>query len=172
MMRALRAGTFDIVFCHREIARSQDDFIRVKVFEDRYIVVARPDHPALKTAPLSAGEFMRLPLASAGLTPDFRAWLGVTSGPQTQKLEAFLSDDYDLIKRMAIERRGMSPAVPALSSKPRLKRGDLVELVLDSDFQYECWMLTTSARWLLTDHQGDRPDSPRKAIIRGKNEKE
>jgi len=38
-----------------------------------YIVVARPDHSALKAAPLSAAEFARLPLASAGLTPDFRA---------------------------------------------------------------------------------------------------
>jgi DNA-binding transcriptional LysR family regulator len=28
-----------------------------------------------------------------------------------------------------------------------LKQGNLVELALDSDFQYECWMLTTSERW-------------------------
>jgi DNA-binding transcriptional LysR family regulator len=146
MMRALRAGTFDIVFCHREIARSQDDFIRVKVFEDRYIVVARPDHPALKTAPLSAPQFMCLPLASAGITPDFRAWLGVTNGQQTQKLEAFLSDDYDLIKRMAIES-GHVARGPRFVFEAELKRGDLVELMLDSDFQYECWMLTTSTRW-------------------------
>jgi hypothetical protein len=28
-----------------------------------------------------------------------------------------------------------------------LQHGDLVGLTLDSGFQYECWMLTTSARW-------------------------
>jgi len=28
-----------------------------------------------------------------------------------------------------------------------LERGDLVELRLDTDFQYECWMLTSGARW-------------------------
>jgi DNA-binding transcriptional LysR family regulator len=103
MMRALRAGTFDLVFCNHQLTTPQDEFIRVKVFEDHYIVVARPDHPALKAAPLSAGEFMRLPLASAGLTPDFRSWLGVTSDRHKQNLEAFLSDDYDLIKRIALE---------------------------------------------------------------------
>ena len=41
---------------------------------------------------------------------------------------------------MHFERRAghQHDAVPAV---------DLVELALDSDFQYECWMLTTSARW-------------------------
>ncbi|WP_210184218.1 LysR family transcriptional regulator, partial [Bradyrhizobium macuxiense] len=104
MMRALRAGTFDLVFCNHQLATSEE-FIRVKVFEDRYIVVARPDHPALQAAPLSVAELARLSLASAGITPDFRAWLGVLGDQQRQNLEAFLSDDYDLIKRMALETR-------------------------------------------------------------------
>jgi DNA-binding transcriptional LysR family regulator len=103
MMRALRTGTFDLVFCNHQLATAQDDFIRVKVFEDRYIVVARPDHPALKAAPLSAMEVARLRLASAGLTPDFRAWVDLAGDRKKQNLEAFLSDDYDLIKRMAVE---------------------------------------------------------------------
>jgi DNA-binding transcriptional LysR family regulator len=146
MMRALRAGTFDLVFCNHQLTTPQDEFIRVKVFEDRYIVVARPDHPALQGAPLSAEKFMRLPLASAGLTPDFRSWLGAMSDRHTQNLEAFLSDDYDLIKRMALET-GHVARGPRFVFEPELKQGDLVELSLDSDFQYECWMLTTSARW-------------------------
>jgi DNA-binding transcriptional LysR family regulator len=146
MMRALRAGTFDLVFCHREVATAQDDLIRVKVFEDRYIAVARPDHPAHKMAPLSAPDFMRLPLASAGLTLDFLAWLGVVGDQQKQHLEAFLSDDYDLIKRMALETDHVARG-PRFVFERELKQGDLVELVLDGDFQYECWMLTTSARW-------------------------
>jgi DNA-binding transcriptional LysR family regulator len=57
MMLALRAGKFDLVFCHREIAAAQDELIRVKIFEDRYVVVVRPDHPALEKGPLSPCEF-------------------------------------------------------------------------------------------------------------------
>jgi DNA-binding transcriptional LysR family regulator len=146
MMRALRAGTFDLVFCNRQLATSQDSLVRVKVFEDRYIVVARADHPALKAAPLSAAELARLPLASAGLVPDFRAWLGVVADQQKQNLEAFLSDDYDLIKRMAIETDHFARG-PRFVFEAELAKGDLVEVTLDSDFQYECWMLTTGARW-------------------------
>jgi len=146
MMRALRAGTFDLVFCNHLLATPQDDFVRVKVFDDKYIVVAHANHPALKSAPLSALEFMRLPLASAGLTPDFRSWLGVINGEQKQNLEAFLSDDYDLIKRMALHTDHLARG-PRFVFEAELKKGDLVELTLDSDFQYECWMLTTGARW-------------------------
>jgi DNA-binding transcriptional LysR family regulator len=146
MMRALRAGTFDLVFCNHQLATPQDEFIRIKVFDDRYIVVARPDHAALKASPLSAGEFMSLPLASAGITPDFKSWLGAVSDRQKQSLEAFLSDDYDLIKRMAIETDHVARG-PRFVFEPEFSRGDLVEVGLDSDFQYECWMLTTSASW-------------------------
>jgi DNA-binding transcriptional LysR family regulator len=108
--------------------------------------VAHPDHPALKAAPLSATDVARFPLASAGLTPDFRAWLGVTSDSQKRNLEAFLSDDYDLIKRMAIGTHLIARG-PRFVFERELSRGDLVELRLDSAFQYECWMLTTAANW-------------------------
>ena len=145
MMRALRAGSFDLIFCNSELA-TQEDFIRIKVFDDRYIVVARPDHPALKAAPLSAAAFMRLPLASAGLTRDFRAWLGHATDAHKGALEAFLSDDYDLIKRMALDSRHIARG-PRFVFESELKRGELVELKLEQDFQYECWMLTTSALW-------------------------
>jgi DNA-binding transcriptional LysR family regulator len=59
---------------------------------------------------------------------------------------ACLSDDYDLIKRMAVETHHVARG-PRFVFERELKQGDLVELALDSDFQYECWMLTTSARW-------------------------
>jgi DNA-binding transcriptional LysR family regulator len=146
MMRALRAGTFDLVFCNHQLATSQDGLIRVKVFEDRYIVVARPGHPALRAAPLSATELARVPLASAGLTPDFRAWLGAVVDQQKQNLEAFLSDDYDLIRRMALDTDHLARG-PHFVFEAELARGDLIELALDSEFRYECWMLTTDARW-------------------------
>lgn len=146
MMRALRTGKFDVVFCHREIAATQTELIRIKIFEDRYIVVARPDHPARRPAPLSAPELMRLSLAIAGITPDFTTWLGEIDGQHTQNLEAFLSDDYDLIKRMAAETDFVARG-PQFVFEDELARGELVELTLDADFQYECWMLTTKALW-------------------------
>ncbi len=146
MMRALRTGKLDVVFCNGELATEQDDLIRIRVLDDRYIAVARAGHAALQAQPLSATEFMRLPLASSGLTPDFRNWLGTASAPQVQNLEAFLSDDYDLIKRMALETDHIARG-PRFVFSAELQRGDLVELALEADFQYECWMLTTSARW-------------------------
>jgi DNA-binding transcriptional LysR family regulator len=60
--------------------------------------------------------------------------------------EGFLSDDYDLIKRMAIDTDHVARG-PRFVFEPEFSRGDLVEVELDSDFQYECWMLTTSASW-------------------------
>jgi hypothetical protein len=38
------------------------------------------------------------------------------------------------------------PRGPRFVFEPELGNGDLVELTLDSEFQYECWMLTTGAR--------------------------
>jgi DNA-binding transcriptional LysR family regulator len=146
MMRALRAGTFDLIFCNHQLATQQDDFIRIKVFEDRYIVVARPDHPVLKLAPLSAAALMRQPLASVGQTPDLKAWLGQVGVAEKQNLEAFLSDDYDLITRMALDTRHIARG-PRFVFEAELQRGDLVEVILETDFQYECWMLTTPASW-------------------------
>jgi DNA-binding transcriptional LysR family regulator len=146
MMRALREGRFDLVFCSHQLAMTQDGFIRVRLFGDRYVIVARRNHPALKIAPLSPAEFARLPLASAGITPDFRAWLGTDGQTQAHKLGTLLSDDYDLIKRMAVETDHIARG-PRFVFEPELTRGDLVELKLDTDFQYECWMLTTQARW-------------------------
>jgi DNA-binding transcriptional LysR family regulator len=146
MMRALRKGSFDLAFCHRELATSHDDLIRVKAFEDRYVTVARPGHPALQGAALSALELMALPVASAGLTPDFLAWLGAITPQQKQNLEAFLSDDYDLIRRMVLEGRHVARG-PRFVFAGELARGELAEVRLETDFHYECWMLATSASW-------------------------
>jgi hypothetical protein len=66
----------------------------------------------------------------------------VVNGEQKQNLEAFLSDDYELIKRMALQSGHLARGFEA-----ELEKSDLVELALDLDFQYECWMLTTGARW-------------------------
>jgi hypothetical protein len=61
-------------------------------------------------------------------------------------LEAFLSDDYDLIKRIPLQSDHLARG-PRFVFENELKQGTLVELTLASEFQYECWMLTTSALW-------------------------
>ncbi|MBR1146195.1 LysR substrate-binding domain-containing protein [Bradyrhizobium sp. AUGA SZCCT0431] len=65
---------------------------------------------------------------------------------QSRNLEAFVSDDSDLIRRMAVETDHVARG-PRFAFERELGRGDLVELGLDSEFWYECWMLTTWARW-------------------------
>ncbi|MCC2105778.1 MAG: LysR family transcriptional regulator [Hyphomicrobiales bacterium] len=146
MLRALRAGRFDVVFCNRELVPEDDDLIRVKLFEDRYITVVRRAHPALARAPLTARELMRLPLASAGLTPDFVGWLGPPDDAGARNLEAFQADDYDLIRRMPLCGDHVARG-PRFVFEEDLRSGALVELPLESPFRYECWMLTTPGHW-------------------------
>ena len=100
----------------------------------------------LSTAGLSAAELMRLPVASAGLTPDFLTWLGAITPQQKLNLEAFLSDDYDLIKRVALQGRHLARG-PRFIFDAELTCGALAEVRLQTDFHYECWMLATSASW-------------------------
>ncbi|MDE2579380.1 MAG: LysR family transcriptional regulator [Hyphomicrobiales bacterium] len=146
MVRALRSGRFDAVFCSREIVPDDDDLIRVKLFEDRYATVARPDHPAHARAPLGPAEIGKLRVASAGLTPDFAAWLGATAALEKENLEAFLSDDYDLIRAAPLSSDFIARG-PRFVFERELKSGALVELRLASEFRYECWMLTTPGHW-------------------------
>lgn len=146
MLRALRSGRFDAVFCNRELVPADDDLIRVKLFEDRYVTVARPDHPALARAPLAPRDLTGLRLASAGLTPDFTAWLGSMAEVEKQNLEAFLSDDYDLIRRMPISSDFVTRGSRFVFER-ELEAGALVELRLATKFRYECWMLTTAGHW-------------------------
>ena len=47
---------------------------------------------------------------------------------------------------MAIETNHVARG-PRFVFERELERGDLVELGLDTEFRYECWMLTTWARW-------------------------
>lgn len=146
MMQALREGKVDLVFCHREVASSQEDLFRVKVFEDKYITVAKPGHPAHGAAPLTATKFAHYPLASAGATPDFRKWLGDFARLHQARVEAFVSDDYDLIKRMALHSNFLARG-PRFAFERELRDNKLREIALDSAFQYECWMVTTGSLW-------------------------
>lgn len=146
MMRGLRLGTFDVAFCHREVADARSDFIRVKIFEDRYVTVARPDHPALGQGPLTPAALLRYPLASAGATPDFQAWIGDLTPDQAANLEFVISDDYDLLRQRPHGGDYVARG-PRFVFEHELAAGSLVELPLARAFGYECWMLTTPAHW-------------------------
>jgi len=73
-----------------------------------------------------------------------RAVSAVRPRPLKQHLEAFLSDDYDLIKRIALDTDLVARG-PRFANE--LQRGELAEVTLEADFQYECWMMTTVASW-------------------------
>jgi hypothetical protein len=47
---------------------------------------------------------------------------------------------------MALDSRHIARG-PRFVFESELTRGELVELTLEQDFRYECWMLTTAALW-------------------------
>jgi DNA-binding transcriptional LysR family regulator len=146
MMRGLRMGRFDLALCHREVAKTQNDFIRVKLFEDQYVAVVSPGHPGLAQAPLDPAGLLRYPLASAGITPDFRAWVGSVEAVLAINLEFIISDDYDVLKARPQDSHSIARG-PRFVFERELAAGSLVELPLTCSFSYECWMLTTAVHW-------------------------
>jgi len=146
LMRSLRMGSLDLVFCYFEAPDEHSDFIRVKICDDLRIAVVRPQHPALRQAPLSPEMLLRYPLASVGTVPSFRKWLGALSAKATRNLSAFVSDDYALVKSRPLESDFVAMG-PRFVFEQELRDGTLVELKLRVEIGYECWMLTTEAKW-------------------------
>ena len=146
LMRSLRMGSLDLVFCYFEAPDEHSDFIRVKICDDLRIAVVRPQHPALRQAPLSPEMLLRYPLASVGTVPSFRKWLGALSAKATRNLNAFVSDDYALVKSRPLESDFVAMG-PRFVFEQELRDGTLVELKLRVEIGYECWMLTTEAKW-------------------------
>lgn len=146
LLQALRLGNLDLVFCHDEAAGELSDFIRVKICEDRRMAVVRPHHPALRHAPLSPSLLLKYPLASVGTVPSFRNWLGVIDDAHARNLEAFVSDDYALVKKRPLGSDFVAFG-PRFVFEQELRDGSLVELPLQAETPYECWMLTTEAKW-------------------------
>ncbi len=64
LMRSLRMGSLDLVFCYFEAPDEQSDFIRVKICDDLRIAVVRPRHPALRQAPLTPEALLKYPITS------------------------------------------------------------------------------------------------------------
>ena len=146
MRRALRIGALDLVFCYFEAPDEMSDFIRIKIHADRRVAVVRPGHPALRRAPLSPELLLKYPIASVGVVPSFRKWLGVIDERDARNLRAFVSSDYSLVKGRALDSDFVACG-PRFVFEGELADGTLVELRLRADAKYECWMLTTDAKW-------------------------
>jgi DNA-binding transcriptional LysR family regulator len=146
LMRSLRMGSLDLVFCYFEAPDELSDFIRVKICDDRRIAVVRPRHPALRQAPLTQEMLLRYPIASVGAVPSFRKWLGAVSARAARNMNAFVSDDYALLKTRPLESDYVALG-PRFVFERELRDGTLVELKLRLEIGYECWMLTTESKW-------------------------
>jgi DNA-binding transcriptional LysR family regulator len=139
-------GSLDLVFCYFEAPDELSDFIRVKICDDRRIAVVRPRHPALRQAPLTPEMLLRYPIASVGAVPSFRKWLGAVSARAARNMNAFVSDDYALLKTRPLESDYVALG-PRFVFERELRDGTLVELKLRLEIGYECWMLTTESKW-------------------------
>lgn len=61
-------------------------------------------------------------------------------------MNAFVSDDYALVKSRALESDFVALG-PRFVFEQELREGTLVELKLRVEIGYECWLLTTEANW-------------------------
>lgn len=57
-----------------------------------------------------------------------------------------MSDDYALVKARPLESDFVACG-PKFVFDQELRDGTLVELPLQTEIKYECWMLTTEAKW-------------------------
>jgi DNA-binding transcriptional LysR family regulator len=147
LLRGLEEGRYDVVFVTFEAAEPFGDLIRVKVMEDDHVAVARPGHPALAEAlPLGPRALMAYPMATARLVPSFRRWAGEFSDAERANLQAFVSDDFELIKQRVMGQDLLAVG-PRLIFQPEIAEGRLIELPITWNTPYECWMLTTADRW-------------------------
>ena len=146
LLRSLRSGRLDVVFCYYEVADEFSDFIRVKICDDRRVAVVRPQHPALRRAPVSPAMLLKYPIASVGRVPSFMRWLGILDERDARNLKAFVSDDYALVKTRPLDSDFVACG-PRFVFEPELRDGTLVELRLQAEARYECWMLTAESTW-------------------------
>lgn len=148
IMRGVHQGRFDVAFGDSDNAEPFSDLIRVTIFEDRTVIVARPGHPALeRRQPLSASELLRFPVASVGLTQSFLQWIGAPTDAELDNATALVSDNLELMQECLPENFVMR--APRFVFERRLAAGELQEVPIAWDHTYHCWMLTTAENWRL-----------------------
>jgi len=147
LFRGLRAGRYDFIFCNADAAVEEHDFIRIKLFQERRVLITRPDHPLVDTRPLEPEAILKYPMASFGMTK-FKEWAGKVSPEAERNMSAFMSSERSLIRELLLERDYFACSA-VFPFEAELRKGTLVELPVTGLPLYECWMLTTEARWRL-----------------------
>lgn len=145
VIRGVAEGRFDLAFAYHGSAGPYGDLMRIKIFEDRFVLVCRPDHPSATSPPAAIREVLAWPIASTGIDAAFRATLGRLSAAEREALVAFQFDDYELIKAHVATSDTVARG-PRFVFEDELASGALVALPFDAGV-YECWMLTTPAQW-------------------------
>lgn len=148
IMRGVDQGRYDVAFGFSENAEPYGDLIRVKLFDDRLIIVARPGHPAtMSNHPLTPVELLQYPLASVGVTAAFGTWVGHVGEAEAANATALVCDDFDLMQECLPPNFTMRGT--RFVFERALAEGRLVEVPVQWDAVYHCWMLTTSENWRL-----------------------
>jgi len=148
IMRGVDQGRYDLAFGYSENAEAFGDLIRVKIFDDQPIVVVRPGHPlAGANHPLSSSELLQYPMASVGITSSFSAWIGELSEIEAQNVDAYVSNDVDMLKACFPASHTLRGARFVFADE--LASGALVEVPLQWESTYHCWMVTTPENWRL-----------------------
>lgn len=148
IMRGVDQGRYDLAFGDGENAGPYGDLLRVKVFEDRMVVVVRPSHPlAGASAPLSAAELLHFPMASVGLTASFGKWIAGVSEAATANATALVCNEFELMQ-LCLPPTYTLRGVRFVFERA-IAAGELVEVPLQWTQPYNCWMLTTPENWRL-----------------------
>lgn len=148
VMRGVDQGRYDVAFGYSDYAEPYGELIRVKVFEDPIIFVARPGHPlAQSNAPLTPEELSRHPMASVGLPSSLAEWLGDYALTRESNVRAMVCNDMELMTQCLPE--GYTLRGPHFLFERAFAAGELVELPSSWQTTYHCWMLTTPENWRL-----------------------
>jgi DNA-binding transcriptional LysR family regulator len=146
ILRSLKAGRYELAFCYAAGAEPYSDLMRVKIFEDRNVAAVRPGHPLLSEASVTPEKMLKYSMASFPVSRAFWRWAGDLTPENLMCLEAFVSDEHELIKLRPIDTDYIAIA-PAFIFEQEFIDGTLIQLNYEGLPTYECWMLTTRALW-------------------------
>jgi DNA-binding transcriptional LysR family regulator len=146
LVHSLRAGRYDLIFCSSEAVGPFDDLIRVKLFEDRQILSIRPGHPLQNESSLTPENILKYPLASLGGFHTLEKWAGKLTADAKTNLEAFSSGEIELVMNRLLQSDSVGFGVRFLFAQ-EIRASRLIELPVANLPSWECWMLTSEARW-------------------------
>jgi len=137
---------FDVAFSYSGNAIRFGDLLRIKIFEDDIVVAGRANHPIWKNGPIDPAAILKFPMASSGLVPAFFTWSGPLTQHQQRNAQSFITDDTDLIHALLATGDHLSYG-PAFMFADAARMGQVVTHPLAWPERFECWMLTTVAKW-------------------------